>query len=138
MASDMLGEKGLIKGNAISLMLNCSSEEEVRAFMKNYLLAARQSTLWKFPSGALYMATLQISMAINGYYILIKLSNKFSMEKKKYYPVQLAAPALRVLTIKKITTLQHLARYSEKEIAALHGIGNNVLVKLKATLAQSE
>ncbi len=30
MASDMVGENGLIKGNAVSLMLNCSSEEEIR------------------------------------------------------------------------------------------------------------
>ncbi len=34
MASDMVGEKGLIKGNAVSLMLNCSSEDEIRAFYK--------------------------------------------------------------------------------------------------------
>jgi PhnB protein len=34
MASDMVGEKGLIKGTAVSLMLNCSSEEEI----KNYYL----------------------------------------------------------------------------------------------------
>ena len=34
MASDMVGEKGLIKGNAVSLMLNCSSEDEIRTFYK--------------------------------------------------------------------------------------------------------
>ena len=32
MASDMVGEKGLIKGNAVSLMLNCNSEDEIRTF----------------------------------------------------------------------------------------------------------
>jgi PhnB protein len=32
MASDMVSEQGLIRGNAVSLMLNCSSEAEVRAF----------------------------------------------------------------------------------------------------------
>ena len=32
MASDMVGENGLIKGNTVSLMLNCSSEEEIRNF----------------------------------------------------------------------------------------------------------
>jgi PhnB protein len=31
MGSDMVSEQGLIKGNSVSLMLNCSSEEEVRA-----------------------------------------------------------------------------------------------------------
>jgi len=30
MGSDMVAEKGLTKGNAISLMLNCSSEAEIR------------------------------------------------------------------------------------------------------------
>ena len=30
MGSDMVSEKGLIKGNAVSLSLNCSSEEEIR------------------------------------------------------------------------------------------------------------
>ena len=34
MASDMVGENGLIKGNAVSLMLNCSSEDEIRTFYK--------------------------------------------------------------------------------------------------------
>lgn len=38
MASDMVGEKGLIKGNAVSLMLNCSSEEEIK---KYYALLVR-------------------------------------------------------------------------------------------------
>jgi len=28
MASDMVGEKGLIKGNAVALMLSCNSEKE--------------------------------------------------------------------------------------------------------------
>lgn len=30
MASDMVGEKGLRKGNAVSLMLNCESEGEIQ------------------------------------------------------------------------------------------------------------
>jgi PhnB protein len=30
MASDMVGEKGLIKGNAVSLMLHCNSEDETK------------------------------------------------------------------------------------------------------------
>lgn len=31
MASDMVGESGLTKGNAVSLILNCSSEEEIKS-----------------------------------------------------------------------------------------------------------
>ena len=30
MASDMVGEQGLVKGNAVSMMLQCSSPEEIR------------------------------------------------------------------------------------------------------------
>ena len=32
MGSDMVGEKGLIKGNAVSLAINCSSEDEIQNF----------------------------------------------------------------------------------------------------------
>jgi PhnB protein len=32
MASDMVADKGLIIGNAVSLMLDCSSEEDIRIF----------------------------------------------------------------------------------------------------------
>jgi PhnB protein len=31
MASDMVSEKGLVKGNAVSLSLNCSSEDEIKS-----------------------------------------------------------------------------------------------------------
>ena len=34
MASDMVSEKGIIKGNAVSLMLNCSSEREIKNYYK--------------------------------------------------------------------------------------------------------
>ncbi len=34
MASDMVGEQGLVKGNTVSLMLNCSSEEEINSCYK--------------------------------------------------------------------------------------------------------
>jgi len=43
MGTDMLGEKGLIKGTAVSLMLNCSSEEEIRKCYSN-LSEGGQST----------------------------------------------------------------------------------------------
>jgi PhnB protein len=41
--SDMVSETGFIKGNAISLMLNCHSEEEIRRFYKK-LSAGGQAT----------------------------------------------------------------------------------------------
>lgn len=43
MASDMVGEQGLIKGNSVSLMLNCSSEKEMVSFYKK-LSAGGQAT----------------------------------------------------------------------------------------------
>ncbi len=35
MGSDMFSEKGLVKGNPVSLMLNCNSEEEIRTYYKD-------------------------------------------------------------------------------------------------------
>jgi PhnB protein len=32
LASDMVSENGLIKGNSVSLMLNCGSEKEIKTF----------------------------------------------------------------------------------------------------------
>ena len=32
MGSDMVGEQGLVKGNAVSLAINCSSDEEIQSF----------------------------------------------------------------------------------------------------------
>ena len=36
MGSDMVGDNGLTKGNAVSLMLNCSSEEEIKTVLKSF------------------------------------------------------------------------------------------------------
>jgi DNA-directed RNA polymerase alpha subunit len=58
------------------------------------------------------------------------------MEKKKDFPVKSGAPALRALANKKITTLQQLAAYPEKDISELHGIGNNALLILREALAE--
>jgi PhnB protein len=35
MATDMVADKGLIKGNSVSLLLNCGSEKEIRTYYKN-------------------------------------------------------------------------------------------------------
>lgn len=32
MGTDMVGEQGLVKGNAVSLMLHCASEEEIKKY----------------------------------------------------------------------------------------------------------
>ena len=41
MGSDMVGEQGLLKGNAVSLMLECSSEEEIRSYYRNLSMGGR-------------------------------------------------------------------------------------------------
>ena len=46
----------------------------------------------------------------------------------------IAAPARRALKSLGITNLEELARYTEKEISELHGMGPNALVKLKSAL----
>ncbi len=55
MASDMVGEQGLMKGNAVSLMLRGESEEEIRTFYTNLSLGGEAThpleiTFW----GALF------------------------------------------------------------------------------------
>ena len=43
MASDMVSEEGLLKGNSVSLMLHCSSEEEIKKCYA-YLSSGGQQT----------------------------------------------------------------------------------------------
>jgi uncharacterized protein YdhG (YjbR/CyaY superfamily) len=50
----------------------------------------------------------------------------------------LSAPAQRALINKKISSLQDLASYTEKEILALHGVGKTAIPKLKAELLKAK
>jgi PhnB protein len=55
LASDMASEKGLIKGNAVSLMLDCNSEAEIKEYYKKLSEGGEQThplenTFW----GALF------------------------------------------------------------------------------------
>lgn len=43
MASDMVGEKGLIKGNAVSLMLDCKSKSEINSIYKKLSVGGKQT-----------------------------------------------------------------------------------------------
>lgn len=58
MGSDMINEKGLLKGNAVSLVLNCKSEKEIRTCYKNLSLNGEQThpleeTYWNALFGGL-------------------------------------------------------------------------------------
>ena len=50
-------------------------------------------------------------------------------------PNKLSNPAKRALAIAKVECLEDLARFSEKEIAMLHGIGPKTLVTLIPAMA---
>ncbi|MBC7874841.1 MAG: DNA-binding protein [Ferruginibacter sp.] len=59
-------------------------------------------------------------------------------ENNRNLPVKLASPARRALAAAGITTLKQLSRYSEKEIAALHGIGQNAVAEIKQALIKNK
>ncbi len=52
-------------------------------------------------------------------------------------PAKLAAPARRALAEAGIDTLAKLARTTEAEVAALHGIGRNALEQLRHALKEN-
>jgi len=58
MGSDMTSEQGLLKGNAVSLVLNCKSEKEIRICYKKLSKSGEQThpienTFWNALSGEL-------------------------------------------------------------------------------------
>lgn len=58
MGSDMVSEKGLLKGNAISLVLNCKNEKEIRGCYKKLSQGGEQThplenTFWNALFGGL-------------------------------------------------------------------------------------
>ena len=49
---------------------------------------------------------------------------------------KLASPARRAIIGSGVTTLEELAQMSEDQVAALHGIGKNVLSVIRAMLEE--
>ena len=60
------------------------------------------------------------------------------MEKSSGMPVKLAKPAERALANAGIKTLKDFSRFSEKEIAGLHGIGQNAMVAIQQALIKNK
>lgn len=50
---------------------------------------------------------------------------------------KLAKPAQRAIQNEGITTIEQLAKYSEKELSELHGIGKNAMNIIKQTLIEN-
>jgi len=61
-------------------------------------------------------------------------SGYYRMRAQSDIPAKLSAPALRALVGAKIKNLKGLARYTEAEIAELHGIGPNAMKALRSAL----
>lgn len=61
-------------------------------------------------------------------------SGYYRKEVQADFPAKLGAPALRALLNEKITSLRALAKYTEKDIRALHGMGPKALSMLKRAL----
>ena len=58
MATDMVSKEGLIKGNSVSLMLNCSSEDEIKDYYAKLSVGGEathplENTFWGAVFGAL-------------------------------------------------------------------------------------
>jgi PhnB protein len=58
MATDCVGPDGLVKGNAVSLCINCSSEKEIKSFYKKLSSGGKatqplQNTFWGATFGGL-------------------------------------------------------------------------------------
>lgn len=61
-------------------------------------------------------------------------AKKTVMKPTDKLPLKLAKPAQRALANAGITSLQQLSKYSEQEIALMHGIGPNALRVIKQEL----
>ena len=59
------------------------------------------------------------------------------MPKLKQLPIKLAAPAQRALAGAGIKSLDDFSKFSEQEIANLHGIGKNALADIKNAMAEN-
>lgn len=61
-------------------------------------------------------------------------SGYYRQKNQGEFPNTLSAPALRALLNAKIFNLTELAKYSEKEILQLHGMGPSSIPKLRDAL----
>ena len=59
------------------------------------------------------------------------------MSTAKALPLKLSKPAHRAFANAGITTLKQLAKYSEKEISELHGVGPTAIVEIKQAFKEN-
>jgi predicted flap endonuclease-1-like 5' DNA nuclease len=63
-------------------------------------------------------------------------ANRTTAAIKENLPDGLAQPALRALAAAGINALTDFAKFTESDLAKLHGIGPNALIKIKKSLAE--
>lgn len=61
----------------------------------------------------------------------------YAAQDSEWRRIGLAAPARRALVDAHITKLQQISKWTRTDIASLHGMGPNALMKLDAALKQS-
>lgn len=65
--SDMVPQTGLVKGNAVSLSLDCSSEEEIKMVYTKLSAEGKADHPLEDTFGEHYLVTLQTNMEIIGF-----------------------------------------------------------------------
>jgi hypothetical protein len=53
-------------------------------------------------------------------------------------PAQIGGPALRALAAVGVTRLDHISRFSERDLLALHGVGPKAVRILRSALEEAE
>lgn len=64
-------------------------------------------------------------------------ANETTHPNKAAFPTGVSGPALRALSAAGIRSVADLSRWSEKDLAALHGMGPKALTVLEDALAAS-
>lgn len=130
MGSDMVESRVQGTGARVSLMLQCSNEAELRQYFQTLstggtIAQALQTNHWGALSGLVtdrYGVTWQLYWAGNA---------------QRPLPEKLSAPARRALAGAGIQGLGDLAGFTQKAVAALHGMGPNAMQQLNLAMDQA-
>ncbi|HLP94304.1 MAG TPA: VOC family protein [Saprospiraceae bacterium] len=130
MGSDLVESTVQGTGARISLMLQCSNEAELRQYFQalsagGTITQSLQTNHWGALSGLL---TDRFGIAWQLYW---------AGHAQRPLPEKLAAPARRALAGAGIHVLGDLAGFSQKAVAALHGMGPNAMQQLNLAMDQA-
>ncbi len=109
----------------------CSSG--IRAFQDELSVFKNSKGAVQFPLDKKKLPLTLISKIVK-YRVLENLKNEGRKQSKEDFLSVLSAPARRALENKGIKTLKQLARFTESDILAMHGIGKSTMPKLRNVL----